>query len=268
MWLTYQIPESQKYLESKEQGEEQSPWEWAMAQEDWPAMRKALFGTALTWFLYDISFYGTVIFTPQILKHIFGNSNTLADICWQSILTISFGIPGCVCGIIYLKKGTCYKLNLYGFYLMAIAYASLAIVHAVAEDQHILMFVFFLFINFAINNGPAVATFVLPAMCFPTEVRSTFHGVSAASAKVGALAGTFMYKPLPFEAIMWIQVCFFFLYFFLTKIIKKAQKHQKQVGLCLLGALVTYLTIPRTDDVIGKATYDKIINDENEDEEA
>jgi len=50
---------------------------------------------------------------------------------------------------------------------------------------------------------------VLPAAAFPSEVRSTFHGLSAACAKLGAVAGTFLYQPIAdkfgFAAVMWVQ---------------------------------------------------------------
>ena len=58
-------------------------------------------------------------------------------------------------------------------------------------------------------SGPNVATFVLPAVAFPPEVRSTFHGLSAGSGKVGAVVGTFIYAPLAdafgIAMVMWIQ---------------------------------------------------------------
>lgn len=42
---------------------------------------------------------------------------------------------------------------------------------------------------FALNWGCNVATFVLPAVAFPPGVRATFHGLSAASGKLGAVVG-------------------------------------------------------------------------------
>jgi len=72
-----------------------------------------------------------------------------------------------------------------------------------------LKFIVFCMITFGLNWGPNVATYVLPAAAFPTEVRSTFHGLSAACAKFGALVGTFLYQPIAdkfgFAAVMWVQ---------------------------------------------------------------
>jgi hypothetical protein len=75
---------------------------------------------------------------------------------------------------------------------------------------------------------------VLPTISYPTHVRGTFHGLSAACAKIGAVgechksnacllffihkgltffdtAGTFMFKPISrvsFAVVLWVQVGF------------------------------------------------------------
>lgn len=86
--------------------------------------------------------------------------------------------------------------------------------------------------TFALNFGPNVSTYVLPASSFPQQVcrsgrsvfantamradplpeqiRGTFHGLSAASGKLGAVFGTFVYpilqSRLGLASIMWMQV--------------------------------------------------------------
>jgi MFS transporter, PHS family, inorganic phosphate transporter len=41
--------------------------------------------------------------------------------------------------------------------------------------------------NFFQNFGPNTTTFVVPGEAFPTRYRSTAHGISAASGKLGAI---------------------------------------------------------------------------------
>jgi PHS family inorganic phosphate transporter-like MFS transporter len=41
--------------------------------------------------------------------------------------------------------------------------------------------------NFFQNFGPNTTTFIVPGEVFPTRYRSTGHGISAASGKVGAI---------------------------------------------------------------------------------
>ena len=57
--------------------------------------------------------------------------------------------------------------------------------------------------------GPNVATFVLPIECFPPNLRGSFHGMSAAAAKVGAVVGAFLFPAVSraagMAAVMWLQ---------------------------------------------------------------
>lgn len=47
------------------------------------------------------------------------------------------------------------------------------------------------FTFFFANFGPNSTTFVVPAEIFPARLRSTCHGISAASGKLGAIVGSF-----------------------------------------------------------------------------
>ena len=42
-------------------------------------------------------------------------------------------------------------------------------------------------VNFFQNFGPNTTTFIVPGEAFPTRYRSTAHGISAASGKLGAI---------------------------------------------------------------------------------
>ena len=49
---------------------------------------------------------------------------------------------------------------------------------------------------FFFNFGPNATTFIVPGECFPTRYRSTSHGLSAASGKVGAIIAQVLIGPL------------------------------------------------------------------------
>lgn len=49
----------------------------------------------------------------------------------------------------------------------------------------------FCLVGFFQNFGPNTTTFVIPGELFPTRYRSTGHGISAASGKVGAIVSQF-----------------------------------------------------------------------------
>ena len=50
--------------------------------------------------------------------------------------------------------------------------------------------------QFFFNFGPNATTFIVPGECFPTRYRSTSHGISAASGKVGAIIAQVVFGPL------------------------------------------------------------------------
>lgn len=46
------------------------------------------------------------------------------------------------------------------------------------------------------NQGPNAITFIISSECFPTRIRATAYGLSAAAGKVGALIGQDAINPL------------------------------------------------------------------------
>lgn len=187
---------------------------------------KQLIGTGGTWFLFDIAYYGTAIFQPQIVKCIFqpavGDALT-DDFFWHNIVVSLAGIPGVLTAIWVMKHIGARNLGLYGFLLIAFGFGALAICFQVATDTNELKwakFGIFCFCNFMLNCGPNISTYVLPAVLFPFEVRSTFHGLSAGAGKIGAVVGTFMYPALASQGnnsggvehgiaiVLWVQVFF------------------------------------------------------------
>jgi PHS family inorganic phosphate transporter-like MFS transporter len=50
--------------------------------------------------------------------------------------------------------------------------------------------------QFFLGGGPSVTTFLIPAEVFPTRLRATTHGISAAAGKFGALATIFAFSTI------------------------------------------------------------------------
>mmetsp|Transcript_6008 Transcript_6008/g.18006 ORF Transcript_6008/g.18006 Transcript_6008/m.18006 type:complete len:182 (-) Transcript_6008:983-1528(-) len=120
------------------------------------------------------------------------------------------GIPGVVLSIMLLKSKGSRWLNICGFWLIAVAFAALAVCFHISEEGlRWPKFVLFCFCMFAMSCGPNVGTYVLPATLYPFEVRTTFHGLSAGSGKLGAVVGTFIYTPIQqtsgIAAVLWVQ---------------------------------------------------------------
>jgi MFS transporter, PHS family, inorganic phosphate transporter len=58
------------------------------------------------------------------------------------------------------------------------------------------LFALYCLCNFFQNFGPNTTTFIVPGEVFPTRYRSTCHGISAASGKVGAIIAQALIGPL------------------------------------------------------------------------
>jgi PHS family inorganic phosphate transporter-like MFS transporter len=184
------------------------PSPWVVIQET-PVYGKYLFGTSFTWLLYDVSFYGTNIFTPTIIASIFGKAESLHDLCWQSLVVSAMAIPACLLAIYMIRPMGGRWLNAIGFIANGLCFAAMGLAYQYNLSSNVL-FAVFCFLTFSLNWGPNVATYVTPAEAFPSNIRGTFHGISAASGKVGAVIGTFMFTPVSQAygnaGVMWVQV--------------------------------------------------------------
>jgi PHS family inorganic phosphate transporter-like MFS transporter len=157
-----------------------------------------LIGTAASWFLLDMVFYGTTINNGLIFAKL-GLASTV-DIrtavyntaVGNTIIALGFEIPGYWIAVALIDRAGRKTLQWIGFGVMAIAYLTLAIDLVGIEADTVLLFglygVSFLFANI----GPNTTTFILPTELFPTQIRTTAHGISAGLAKFGAGVFTFL----------------------------------------------------------------------------
>jgi MFS transporter, PHS family, inorganic phosphate transporter len=85
-------------------------------------------------------------------------------------------------------------IQLMGFILLTIIFIVIGFAyHHLGEGGLMGLYVLAqLFFNF----GPNATTFIVPGECFPTRYRSTSHGISAASGKVGAIIAQTVFGPL------------------------------------------------------------------------
>ncbi|CAD7931580.1 unnamed protein product [Amoebophrya sp. A25] len=152
---------------------------------------RTLIGTGGTWFLFDVAYYGTQIFSPFILQQIFTEKSLVTN-CAQALVSACFQIPGTICGIQYLGIVDVKKLNTHGFIFMGAAFALLAVLKALAFHPYILYAAYCL-LQFSLGFGCILSTYVLPTVVFAENVRGTMHGISAGLGKAGAAVGAFLF---------------------------------------------------------------------------
>jgi len=157
-----------------------------------PRYLRWLIGTAGTWFLLDIAYYGTTISSPLVLKALNSHSNVLTNTLYTLLIFVVAALPGYIVAAFTIDRLGRKWIQCFGFAMMALAYGLLAVAPALSTITLAFLLVYgvsYFFTEF----GPNVTTFVYPAEIFPVMVRTTAHGIAAAVGKVGAFIGAFAF---------------------------------------------------------------------------
>lgn len=156
-----------------------------------------LFSCACAWFLVDVVFYSSNLFQSQIYNRFLRNQKRNAyDAAFevaklQAIVAACSTIPGYWATVYFIDRIGRVKLQMMGFFFMALVYFAIGVPYYAYWDKHtnkgfmILYGLTFFFANF----GPNTTTFIVPAELFPARFRSTCHGISGAAGKVGSIIG-------------------------------------------------------------------------------
>ncbi|KAJ7110429.1 inorganic phosphate transporter [Mycena epipterygia] len=162
---------------------------------------KVLIGTSYSWFALDIAFYGLGLNNAIILQAIgFGTPATkglqgvydnLHNICVGNLIFSVAGlIPGYWVSFLFIDSWGRRPIQLMGFINLTILFITMGFAYdkliASTAGRNAFVFLYCL-TNFFQNFGPNTTTFVIPGEIFPTRYRSTAHGISAASGKLGAV---------------------------------------------------------------------------------
>lgn len=162
---------------------------------------KVLLGTAGSWFFLDVAFYGVGLNNSTILTAIGFGSDTAnvyhyyMNIAVGNIILVCAGaIPGywvtvALCDTIGRKP-----IQLMGFTILTILFCIMGFGFSAIGTSG--LFACFVLAQFFFNFGPNSTTFIVPGECFPTRYRSTSHGISAASGKIGAIIAQCLIGPL------------------------------------------------------------------------
>ena len=162
-----------------------------------------IIGTAGAWFLLDFCYYGNTISSPEILKLINPHGNLLDNTLLQLAIFVVFALPGYAVAILLMDKTGRKSIQILGFGMMALCFLLIGLIPGVTAEAVpfvILFGVSYFFTEF----GPNTTTFIYPAEIFPTEVRTTAHGISAGAGKMGAFAGAYLF-PVMLAAAMGLR---------------------------------------------------------------
>ncbi|ETM32712.1 hypothetical protein L914_19964 [Phytophthora nicotianae] len=162
---------------------------WDKLRESSSLQRK-LFGACASWFLFDITFYGNVIFTPIILQDTYGlDKHHFADVALCSLVVAAIALPGNLLTVCIVGKISFKAIQIMGFVVMALLFLALGSFYEQLLDYRGLLLGMYALTFFFSNFGPNVGTFCLPAEIFSEDVRVELNGVAAAAGKLGAAIG-------------------------------------------------------------------------------
>ena len=173
-----------------------------------------LLGTTSTWFLLDIAFYSQNLFQKDIFTAVGwlppGSSMSALQEMFkvsraQALIALCSTVPGYWFTVAFVDIIGRWIIQLGGFFFMTLFmfvltfdYYNLRGQPCPAPNQanfcggnHIAFIVIYAFTFFFANFGPNATTFIVPAELFPARLRSSCHGISAASGKAGAIVGAF-----------------------------------------------------------------------------
>ncbi|KAG8878284.1 Inorganic phosphate transporter pho84 [Tulasnella sp. 331] len=184
---------------------------------------KVLIGTSWSWLAQDIAFYGLALNSSVILNEIgFGSPKTLSEPDYiyvtlrnsaigNIILALAGLIPGFIASFVLIDVWGRKPIQFLGFGMLTIIFLCMGLGFDVMVERnrsiHAFVFLYCLS-NFFQNFGPNSTTFIIPGEVFPTRYRSTSHGVSAASGKLGAIIAQIIFSRLSKDGLKVILLVF------------------------------------------------------------
>lgn len=177
--------ETSKFQDFSNQRSDRRSMQVSLISELW-LLKRPLLGTTLHWFIYDVISYGTGLYTTTIFE-----ATTLTETMVNVLLVTLLSAPGY---FLTLKIEIVGRRNaqLLGFGGMAICFV---IIVVTAPAQWLFILVFGLQKSFD-AFGPGFTTYLIPAEIFPTRLRASTHGLSAACGKLGAAVGIYVFPNL------------------------------------------------------------------------
>lgn len=186
-----------------------------------------LLATAGGWFANDIFFYGNKLFQSQFISALDpGSKSVMTNWLWN-LVNIGVELVGYYLASFLIDNKNYGRkwMQIIGFLGCFICFVIPAFnYHYYAKGPGIHSFMAMYFLSSFFNQfGPNSVTFIVAAEVFPTPVRASAHGFSAAMGKLGALTAAVLYNYIDVE-MRFLVVPWF----------------------GLAGALVTWLFLPDT----------------------
>lgn len=112
------------------------------------------------------------------------------------ILIVAGAIPGYWVTVATVDTIGRKPIQLAGFIILTVLFIIIGFAFEALKHSNNGLLGMYILAQFFFNFGPNATTFIVPGECFPTRYRSTSHGISAASGKIGAIIAQCVFGPL------------------------------------------------------------------------
>lgn len=154
-----------------------------------------LLGTAGSWFCLDVAFYGLSLNNGVILDAIgysTSKTNNMYEFMYNTavgnvIIVLAGAVPGYWVTVATVDTIGRKTIQLAGFIILTVLFVIMGFAYHKIPPNGLLAI--YVIAQFFFNFGPNATTFIVPGEVFPTRYRSTSHGISAASGKIGSIIG-------------------------------------------------------------------------------
>lgn len=142
-------------------------------------------------FFLDLAFYGLGLNNGSVLEAIgFSGGKNVYDTLRNNaignlVLVCAGSMPGYWLTVSLVDTLGRKPIQIIGFFILTIIFSVIGFAyHTLSKGA---LFALYVLAQLFFNFGPNSTTFIIPGECFPTRYRTTGHGISAASGKIGAI---------------------------------------------------------------------------------
>jgi PHS family inorganic phosphate transporter-like MFS transporter len=173
---------------------------WSIPLLCWPQIRRCHTKLSLFRFFLDLAFYGLGLNNSTVLSAIgFAGGATIYEVLLHNaignlILVCAGSIPGYWISVALVDTIGRKPIQIGGFFILTVLFCIIGFAYNSLSSGGLLAL--YILAQLFFNFGPNTTTFITPGECFPTRYRSTGHGISAASGKIGAIVAQVIAQPL------------------------------------------------------------------------
>lgn len=149
-----------------------------------------------------VAFYGNKLFQSSFLLALTGDQTTLIDFANAATLNAGCALLGYFGAAWLVDRIGRRRLQQWGFMGTGIMFVACGFFYQTVTPAFLV--VMYLGSSFLGQLGPNATTYLIPAEIFPTEVRTSCHGIAAAAGKVGALIATIVFSHVDDEVNLFL----------------------------------------------------------------